>query len=241
MQTCRILNVNIASIDPDRLIAYTERHLEQLRGEYFCAANVYTVVTAYENENYMRTYEHAALIMPDGGPLATEARRRGYPDMKRTAGPDYMTAMLARGAYRHFFYGSTEDNLTNMKEVITKRYPEAKIAGAISPPFRKLTAEEDSAFTEQINAARPDFIWVGLGAPKQELWMCHHKNRVNGLMVGVGASFDYLAGRIKRAPEWMQQHDLEWVYRLRQEPKRLFWRYFSTNTKFLWNAVVRGK
>ena len=241
MQTCKILNVNIASVDLNRLIAYTERHLEQLRGEYFCAANVHTVVTAYENGTYMRAYEHAALIIPDGGPLSTEGNRRGYPDMKRTPGPDYMTAMLERGAYRHFFYGSTEDTLTKMETVIAKRYPEAVIAGAVSPPFRKLTKEEDSAYTEQINAAHPDFIWVGLGAPKQELWMYRHRKRVNGLMVGVGASFDYLAGKIRRAPEWMQRHNLEWAYRLRQEPKRLFRRYLSTNTKFLWNAVVCGK
>ena len=103
----------------------------------------------------------------------------------------------------------------------------------MSPPFRPLTPEEDAAIVEQINAARPDFVWVGLGAPKQERWMANHEDRVQGLMIGVGAAFDYEAGNIRRAPRWMQDHNLEWLYRLMQDPGRLFKRYFVTNAKFL--------
>lgn len=110
----------------------------------------------------------------------------------------------------------------------------AVIAGMYSPPFRSLTADEDAEIVEKINAAKPDFVWVGLGAPKQERWMAAHENRVQALMLGVGAAFDYEAGNIRRAPAWMQRCNLEWLYRLMQDPKRLFKRYFVTNTKFLW-------
>ena len=136
--------------------------------------------------------------------------------------------------YRHYFYGSTQETLDILREKITEKYPGAVIAGMYSPPFRPLTADEDAKIVEKINAAEPDFVWVGLGAPKQERWMAAHENRVRALMLGVGAAFDYEAGNIRRAPAWMQHCTLEWLYRLMQDPKRLFKRYFVTNTKFLW-------
>ena len=110
-----------------------------------------------------------------------------------------------------------------------------------SPPFRPMTADEDKAIVGRINETKPDFVWVGLGAPTPEKWMAAHQGMVNGLMIGVGAGFDYHAGNIERAPEWMQKSNLEWVYRLLQDPKRLFGRYWHTNTKFIWNAMIRGK
>jgi N-acetylglucosaminyldiphosphoundecaprenol N-acetyl-beta-D-mannosaminyltransferase len=110
-----------------------------------------------------------------------------------------------------------------------------------SPPFRKLSKDEDVAIIERINETNPDFIWVGLGAPKQEIWMADHQGRVNGFMVGVGAAFDYFAENISRAPKWMQKANLEWLYRLMQDPKRLFKRYLHTNPKFIWHAMIRGK
>ena len=110
-----------------------------------------------------------------------------------------------------------------------------------SPPFRKLTKEEDEKVIVRINNCNPDFVWIGLGAPKQEIWMAEHQGKINGLMIGVGAGFDYFAGNIKRAPLWMQKSNLEWLYRLIQDPKRLFKRYFVTNTKFIWHAVIKGE
>ena len=123
---------------------------------------------------------------------------------------------------------------------LEKTYPELKIAGMYAPPFRPMTKEEDNKIIEVINEAAPDFVWIGLGAPKQEMWMGEHQGKVSGLMIGVGAGFDYFAGNIKRAPSWMQKHNLEWLYRLCQEPRRLFKRYLITNTKFLW-LTARGK
>ena len=163
--------------------------------------------------------------------------KKGFADAARVTGPDLMRELLKESGtkhYRHYFYGSTQETLDILREKITEKYPGAVIAGMYSPPFRSLTADEDAEIVEKINAAKPDFVWVGLGAPKQERWMAAHENRVQALMLGVGAAFDYEAGNIRRAPAWMQRCNLEWLYRLMQDPKRLFKRYFVTNTKFLW-------
>ena len=141
--------------------------------------------------------------------------------------------------YTHYFYGSTPETLHILEKKLKEQY-QLSIAGMYSPPFRVLTEEEDRDVLAKINRAKTDFIWVGLGAPKQEEWMYAHRDQVTGLMIGVGAGFDYFAGNIKRAPLWMQRCSLEWVYRLLQEPRRLFKRYLFTNTKFLW-LVLRGK
>jgi len=136
--------------------------------------------------------------------------------------------------WKHFFYGATQKTLDTLREKIEESYPGAEIAGMISPPYRTLTPEEDEEYVRQINESGADFLWVGLGAPKQEIWMAAHKGQINALMIGVGAAFDYESGNIKRAPMWMQKANLEWFYRLIQDPKRLFKRYFVTNFKYMW-------
>jgi N-acetylglucosaminyldiphosphoundecaprenol N-acetyl-beta-D-mannosaminyltransferase len=141
---------------------------------------------------------------------------------------------------KHFFYGSTQDTLDTLKTQLITAYPEIRIAGMYSPPFRALSEEENEQIESIINAAEPDIIWVGLGAPKQEIWMSGKEGKVKGLMIGVGAGFDYFARNIKRAPRWMQQLSLEWLYRLLQEPKRLWKRYLYTNSKFIW-LMLKGK
>ena len=164
--------------------------------------------------------------------------------MRRVTGPDFMQEAIAAGisrGWRHYFYGSTPETLKTMEENLRARYPGIQIAGSYSPPFRAMTAQEDREIQERIALAKPDFVWVGLGAPKQEIWMHDHQGRVQGLMVGVGAAFDYTAGNISRAPQWMQKHNLEWLYRLMQDPKRLFKRYFVTNTTYIFEANLRGK
>ena len=143
--------------------------------------------------------------------------------------------------YRHYFYGSTEETLEKLYQALQRNYPGIQIAGMYSPPFRPLTEEENHLVVGRINETHPDFVWIGLGAPKQERWMAEHQGKIKGFMVGVGAGFDYYAGNIKRAPEWMQKANLEWMYRLLQDPKRLLGRYWHTNTKFIWNAMVKGK
>ena len=242
--TCNIMGVNIAAIDMPWLIEFTKKYVKELSGDYLCVSNVHTTVMSYDDPEYCAVQNGGIMAIPDGGPLSSVGRKRGFSAMKRTTGPDYMKEILkisAEEGYCHYFYGSTQKTLDKLKRIIEKKYPGVQVAGMYSPPFRPLSKEEDEEIIRMINESQADFVWVGLGAPKQERWMHEHKGRINGFMIGVGAAFDYEAGNIDRAPMWMQKANLEWLYRLLQEPKRLFKRYFYTNTKFIWNAMIRGK
>ena len=242
--TCNIMGVNIAAIDMEWLLKYLEANINELAGDYICVSNVHTTVTAYEDEEYRKIQNGGIMAIPDGGPLSSVGRKRGFENMKRTTGPSLMDEIFkisVEKGYRHYFYGATDETLEKLNRVLNETYLGIQIAGMYSPPFRPMTKDEDNDIVKRINETKPHFVWVGLGAPKQEKWMAAHQGRVNGLMIGVGAGFDYHAGNIERAPEWMQKCNLEWVYRLLQDPKRLFVRYLNTNTKFIWNAMIRGK
>lgn len=241
---CNIMGVNIAAINMEWLLDYLDKNLKDLSGDYICVANVHTTVTAFEDKKYKAVQNGGIMAIPDGGPLSTVGRKRGFKEIQRTTGPSLMGELFkisAEKGYRHYFYGSTEDSLALLKDNLEKNYPEIQIAGMYSPPFRPLSQEENAEIVAMINAADADFIWIGLGAPKQENWMYEHQGKLNGLMIGVGAGLDYFAGKIQRAPEWMQERNLEWLYRLWQEPKRLFKRYLHTNLKFIWNVWILGK
>ncbi len=241
---CTILGVNIAAINMEWLLDYLGENISEISGDYITVANVHTTVTAYEDKEYCAVQNNALMAIPDGGPLTSIGHKRGLDQMGRTTGPSLMEEIFAISAekgYRHYFYGSTEKTLGMLREKLEEKYPGMTIAGMFSPPFRALTEEEDADIIKMINEADADFVWIGLGAPKQERWMAAHQGKLKGVMIGVGAGFDYLSGNIKRAPMWMQNHNLEWLYRLLQEPKRLFKRYLETNTKFIWNAVIRGR
>lgn len=242
--TCNIMGVNIAAINMGWLVEYLRENLVDIKGDYICVSNVHTTVTAYENPDYLKVQNGGLMAIPDGGPLSTVGQKRGYKNMARTTGPSLMGEIFkisAEKGYRHYFYGSKEETLEILKQKLEEKYPGIQIAGMYSPPFRPLTEDEDKKVVERINETKPDFVWIGLGAPKQEKWMAEHQGKIDGLMLGVGAGFDYYAENIKRAPMWMQKSNLEWVYRLMQDPKRLFKRYLHTNTKFIWNAMIRGK
>lgn len=241
---CNIMGVNIAAINMKWLMNYFDKNLKELSGDYICVANVHTTVLSYENSKYCDVQNAGLMAIPDGGPLSTVGRKRGFKNMGRTTGPSLMGEVFkisAKKGYRHYFYGSTDEVLEHLYSKLQDNYPGIQIAGMYSPPFRPLTEEEEGAVINRINETKPDFIWIGLGAPKQERWMAEHQGKLHGLMIGVGAGFAYHADMLKRAPEWMQKNDLEWLYRLIQEPKRLFTRYLHTNLSFIWNAVIRGK
>lgn len=235
--TDNILGVNIAVTNMEKTISDITDNIDKWKGEYICVSNVHTTVMAHDNPEYRAVQNGAILALPDGGPLSSYSRNMGNLEATRVTGPDLMKELLTRSKelnYRHFFYGSKPETLEKLREAINEKYPDAIIAGMISPPFRQLTEEEDRAYIEEINATKPDFVWVGLGAPKQEYWMAAHKGKINAIMLGVGAAFDYEVGNIDRAPMWMQKSNLEWLYRLMQDPKRLFKRYFVTNLKYIW-------
>lgn len=218
----------------EKTVALIEENIEELRGKYICVGNVHTTVMAHDDAKYHEVQKNAAFVLPDGRPLSVYSKKHGFPEAERVTGPDLMLALFARrNGLRHYFYGSKEETLALLRQKMTAQYPHLEIAGMVSPPFRALSEAEDAAEIEKINASGADIIWVGLGAPKQENWMYEHMDRVNGVMIGVGAGFDYHAGNIKRAPMWMQKLSLEWLYRLFQDPKRLFKRYLVTNTRYL--------
>lgn len=242
--TCNIMGVDIAAINMEWLLDFTYKNIKSLSGDYMCVSNVHTTVTSYEDKEYCAIQNGGIIAIPDGGPLSSVGQRRGHKNMHRTTGPSYMEEILkvsAEKEYSHYFYGSSEETLEKLRKKLEHDYPGLQIGGMYSPPFRPMTEDEDKAIIERINNAKPDFVWVGLGAPKQEKWMAAHQGTVNGFMVGVGAGFDYFAGNIVRAPEWMQKNNLEWMFRLIQDPKRLFNRYWHTNTRFIWKAYIMGK
>ena len=237
-KTYDILGVNVAVTDMDKICSFLTDNLEKLRGDYICVSNVHTIVMAHENDSYKKIQNEAAVVLPDGKPLSVlERKQGGFLEAKKVSGPDLMPEIFKlseKAGYRHFFYGSTEKTLNLLKHNLMKEYPNLEIAGVYAPPFRQLTKEEDKDIIQKINEAAPDFLWVGLGAPKQEIWMASHKNKVSAVMIGVGAGFDFYAGTVRRAPVWMQRCGLEWFYRLLQDPKRLWKRYVVTNSKFMW-------
>ena len=238
-----ILGTNINVTDMEKTVRYMETHLEELRGHYICVSNVHTTVTAYRNPQYRAVQNGAAMNIPDGKPLSIVQRMGGEKDAGRVPGPDLMPELFAlseKKGYRHYFYGSTQETLDALKERLAEKYPEMTVAGMYSPPFRPMTEEEDREAVERINAAKPDFIWVGLGAPKQEKWMAEHEGRLCGVMLGVGAGFDFHAGTVKRAPKWMQEICMEWLYRIGQDPKRLLVRYLDTNFSFVFDLMKEG-
>ena len=242
--TCAVLGVEIAVVDMPWLLDFTIQNLRELSGDYLCAANVHTTVTAWEDEHYRKVQNGGIMAIPDGAPLYYVGKMRGFKEIRRTTGPDYMERIFeisAQKGYRHFFYGSSEQTLEKMRKKLQQKYPELCIARMYSPPYREQTLEEKQADIDRINEANADFIWVGLGAPKQELWMAEHQGKVKGFMVGVGAAFDFFAENIKRAPKWMQVCCLEWLYRMIQDPGRLFMRYLHSNTRFIYHAVIRRK
>lgn len=244
MERCTILNTNINVTNMDDVLVLLINSLEEIRGNYVCVANVHTTVMAFRDESYRKIQNESWMTLPDGKPLSIVSRRRGYIEAERVPGPDLMPRVfeMSNGkGYRHFFYGSTEDTLSMLRKRIEEKYPYLNIAGMYSPPFRKLTDEEDREIIERINETKPDFVWVALGAPKQEIWMAEHKGKINAIMLGVGAAFDFEAGTVKRAPKWMQELCLEWFYRIMQDPKRLIARYVDTNLSFLWNVYKEGK
>lgn len=179
-------------------------------------------------------FRSADIVTPDGMGVVHAARLLGENLQDRVYGPDLMERTLSHVRATHFLYGGFDEAaLDALRESIAAEYPNAQIAGAMSPPHRTLDADEIDRMVEQINASGAGIVWVGIGSPKQELWMHALRTRLNApVLIGVGAAFDFLGGRISQAPEWMQRASLEWLYRLLQDPLRLGRRYISTLPRF---------
>ena len=210
------------------------------QSRYVCICNVHSVVTARQDPSFAQVLVQADMATPDGAPVAWLMRKLGTEGQERINGPDLMWRYCGEAAQRYesiYLYGGQQATLNILERKLLAQFPGLKIAGAYSPPFRALTPEEDAAVVESINASGAGTVWVSLGCPKQEKWMAEHKGRINAVMIGVGAAFDYHAGTIQRAPLWMQHSGLEWLHRLCREPRRLWRRYLVTNTLFIVHAV----
>ena len=241
-QKCRVLGVEYTTTVLSDAAAYLISHAKELSGKYVCFSNVHTTVMAADDKEYCSILNGSAATFPDGKPVADKIRAQGYFEAERIAGPDLMSELFRQSEgteMKHFFYGSTEKTLDSLKKQLSEKHPYMKIAGMYSPPFRELTPEEDSRIVDLINNSGADFVWIGLGAPKQEKWMAAHRDRIKGVMLGVGAGFDFHAGTVKRAPLILQKLGFEWLYRLIQNPKRLLKRYLVTNTKFILYTTFR--
>lgn len=195
---------------------------------YVCCADVNVIMSGRRDPALRRLYNRAVLLTPDGMPLVWLCRLAGETQTRRVYGPDLMRALCGRG-HRHYFYGTTDATLTNLADRLRQQNPQIAIAGMDAPPYRDLTAQEDAAAVEKINASQADVVWVGLGSPKQDRWMAAHVDRLNApVLIGVGAAFDFIAGIKPQAPVWMQRNGLEWLFRLSTEPRRL-WKRYSQN------------
>lgn len=210
---------------------------------YITVNNVHTVIEACRNNSFKKILNESIISLPDGKPLSIIAKLKGDKNINRIFGPTFIEKTIDWGQkdeLKHYFFGGSESTLTGMLKKIEQQFPEAVIAGTYSPPYsEKFSKTDNKKFIEQMNNSNADIFWIGLGAPKQEIWMYENYKKLNkGIMIGIGAGFDYLAGKTKHAPEWMKNLALEWLYRLIQEPRRLWKRYLVTNTLFLWYVFL---
>jgi N-acetylglucosaminyldiphosphoundecaprenol N-acetyl-beta-D-mannosaminyltransferase len=198
-------------------------------------AAMHTFVEASRDEELRELLNDAELIAPDGMPMVWLGRRQGK-KVERFCGPDVMPAVLDRSrrmGFSHFFYGGTPDSVEDLVANLQEQFPGLNIAGVYSPPFRPLTLDETEAVVSQINASGADFVWVGLGSPKQDHWLASFRPLLKAsVILAVGAAFDFQNGKIKRAPRWAQRSGAEWLFRLAAEPRRLFWRYAVGGMQF---------
>jgi N-acetylglucosaminyldiphosphoundecaprenol N-acetyl-beta-D-mannosaminyltransferase len=232
-----VLGVVVSAINMDLALDYIVTALKGRQKGYVCVTGVHGVSEAQTDESFRKILNHSYLCTPDGMPLVWVGRLAGQPDMDRVYGPDLMLAVMKaseKSGWRHFFYGGANQTVEGLRQKLLQRFPKLLVTGVYEPPFRPLNEVERAELKRMVTAAAPDIFWVGLSTPKQEKFMAEFLPELNTtLMIGVGAAFDFHAGRIKQAPRWMQRSGLEWLFRLCCEPRRLWKRYLKNNPLFL--------
>jgi len=238
VRTRGLLDVPVAMVDYAGAIEVMDDLVASRAPGYVCAAPVHALMEARRDPEMRAALHGATLVVPDGMPLVWASNLLGERLDDRVYGPELMLRYSDRCAergHRVWLYGGRDQgSLVQLALSMRRRHPGIQIVGGYSPPFRPLRPDEEHAVARQINGAEPDVLWVGIGVPKQEKWMARMRERLDvPVMCGVGAAFDFHAGRISMAPRWMQRHGLEWIYRTVQEPKRLLPRYMYTNPGFV--------
>ncbi|MBX9660989.1 MAG: WecB/TagA/CpsF family glycosyltransferase [Nitrospiraceae bacterium] len=239
-QTVDVLGSPIDAIQWSPVLRRIVRWAQGRESRYACICNVHVVVNASRDQQLASAVRGADLATPDGMPVALCLRLAGFRGQPRIAGPDLMWACLEaaqRERVAVYLYGGRPETLEKLEARVRAAFPLLCLVGSRSPPFRPLTPEEDAAEVERIERSGAQLVFVGLGCPKQEIWMAQHRGRIHAVMMGVGAAFDFHAGVTRRAPLWMQRVGLEWLHCLFSEPKRLWRRYLITNTVFSWYFI----
>ncbi len=224
-----ILGTHISAINIQDTVDVFVRWIHAGDSQYVCVTPAHSIMQGYRDPQLRKIFNQSGITTPDGMAIVWLLRMQGFPKVDRVYGPDLMHAVCQHSletGWRHFFYGGASGVAEQLAEALNTKYPGIKIAGMYSPPFRELTPEEDREVISMINTAHSDIVWVGIGSPKQELWMSRHLGQVSApVLIGVGAAFDFLSGRKKQAPRWIQRSGFEWLFRLASEPKRLWRRY----------------
>jgi N-acetylglucosaminyldiphosphoundecaprenol N-acetyl-beta-D-mannosaminyltransferase len=198
--------------------------------------NVHVIMEARDNPGLLEHINHADMANPDGVPVVWTLRAFGARNATRVYGPDATIEMLKAAQKSGIpigFYGGTESTLAKLVAEVEARYPGINIAFKMSPPFRKLSEEEDEAIVREITESGARWLFVGLGCPKQENWVCEHRGRIPAVLLAVGAAFDFIAGTKPQAPRWMMRNGLEWAFRFATEPRRLAGRYLKSNPRYM--------
>ena len=238
-----VLGVGVSAVNLPLAADRIEGWIRADRREYVCVTGVHGIIESRRDTTVGTIHKSASLVVPDGMPLVWLLRLAGYRNAGRVYGPDLMLCLLERSLSQnvtHFLYGASETTLDQLQAKLAARFPGLQVVGTLAPPFRLLTPAEDSEVTASINRANPDVVWVGLSTPKQEIWMAEHRAQLNAkVLIGVGAAFDFHAGRRRQAPSWMQRSGLEWFFRLCQEPQRLGRRYLYNNPRFIVEIVAQ--
>jgi len=233
-----VLGVPLALTDYTRTLEWIDAMIASGQRGYVCVAAVHTVMVSQEDPELRAAIQGADLIVPDGQPLVWAMNALGHQLPSRVYGPELMARACARAATNattmYLYGGRNQGALVQLALNLRTSHPGLRIVGGYSPPYRDLSAEEEDAIVSEINASGADIVWVGIGAPKQEKWMARVRDRLEApVLIGVGAAFDFHAGLVPQAPDWMQRFGLEWVFRLAHEPKRLWRRYARYNPRFV--------
>ena len=243
-----VLGVQISALNLEQAESIIAQWLAQRTKHYVCITTVHGVMECQRDSQLMEIYNASGIATADGMPLVWILKSRGHDHQTRVYGPDLMTKICRRSVERgdrHFLYGGAPGVVDSLSHTLADSIAGIQIAGTHSPPFHELSEAEDREIVSEINAARPDIVWVGLGTPKQERWMADHIERLNAsVLIGVGAAFDFLSGSKAQAPRWMQQNGFEWAFRLATEPRRLWKRYLIYNPWFLYKfgvEVIRSR
>ena len=237
-----IVGTPIANLDYTGVVNQIGQWVKRKKREYVCIVPVHSLIVGFWDKAHRTVLRGAGLCTADGVPVVWMQRLLGYRKASRVYGPTLMLHALERAqqeGWRIALYGGREDRLTLLESNLKERYPGLKLVDAISPPYRVMTTEEDDAMVDYLRELRPDLVFVGLGCPKQERWMAEHSKRIPGVMLGVGAAFDFHAGAVRQAPPLLQRLGMEWAFRLAVEPRRLWKRYLTTNPVYI--VVAAGQ